>query len=66
MVVGARSIKSKKLRENHYSKGYARSLEGKRVGDGNNNVKHMWVQVKWAMVESARSTQFNTKECMVE
>ena len=22
--------------------------------DGDNNVEHMWVQVKWAMVESAR------------
>ena len=30
-------------------------LEGKRVQwDGENNVKHMWEQVKWAMVERAR------------
>ena len=30
-------------------------LRGKRVeGDGDDNVKHMWKQVKWAMVESAR------------
>ena len=32
---------------------YARSLEGKRVEwEGENNAKHMWEQVKWAMVES--------------
>ena len=36
--------------------GYSRSLEGKRVeGDGDNNVKHMWEQVKRAMVEKKRS-----------
>ena len=31
MVVGTRRIISKKLREDWYRKGYARSLEGKRV-----------------------------------
>ena len=46
MVVGARRIRSE---------GYARSLEGKGVEwDGDNNVEHMWEQVKRAMVESAR------------
>ena len=51
MVVGARRIRSEKLREDWYRERYARSLEGKRVGD---NVKHMWEQVKWSMVESMR------------
>ena len=55
MVVGARRIRSEKLREDQYREEYARSLEGKRVkGDRDNNVEHMWEQVKWAMVESAR------------
>ena len=46
---------SKKLREHQYREGYARSLEGKRVKwDGDDNVEHMWEQVKWAMVENAR------------
>ena len=48
-MVGARRIRSKKLREHQYRKGYVRSLEGKGVEwDGDNE------QVKWAMVESAR------------
>ena len=48
-------VRSEKLREHQYTEGYMRSLEGKRVGwDGENNVKHMWEQVKWGMVESAR------------
>ena len=35
--------------------GYARSHEGERgEWDGENNVEHMWEQVKQAMVESAR------------
>ena len=39
---GARRIRSEKLREHQY-KGYAGSLEGKRVQwDGENNVEHMW------------------------
>ena len=55
MVVGARRIKSKKLREDQYREGYTRSLEGKSVeGDGDNNIEHMWEQVKWTMVECAR------------
>ena len=44
-----------KLREHHYREGYARTLEGKRVRwDGDNNIEHMWDQVKRRMVESAR------------
>ena len=42
MLVGARRIRSEKLREDWYREGYARSLEGKRVKrDGDNNVEHM-------------------------
>ena len=53
MVVRARRIRSEKLREPQYREGYARSLEGKGVDwDGDNNVEHMWEQVK--RVESAR------------
>ena len=55
VVVGARRIINEKLRENRYREGYTRSLEGKRVeGDGDNNVEHMWEQVKRAMVQSPR------------
>ena len=55
MVVGARRIRSEKLREHQYREGYARSLEGKELEwDGDDNVKHMREQLKWAMVESAR------------
>ena len=51
VVVGARRIRSEKLRDHQYREGYARSLEGKGVEwDGDDNVEHMW---KWAMVESA-------------
>ena len=51
----ARRIRSEKLREHQYREGYARSHEGKRVEwDGENNVVHMWEQVKRAMVERAR------------
>ena len=54
VVVGARRIRSEKLRKHQYREGYARSLEGKGVEwDGDDNVKHMWEQVKWAMVERA-------------
>ena len=43
VVVGARRIRSKKLREYQYREGYARSLEGKELEwDGDNNVEHMW------------------------
>ena len=55
MVVGARRTRSEKLREVQYRKGYARSLEGKKVEwEGDNNVEHIWDQVKRAMFESAR------------
>ena len=51
----ASRIRSEKLRERQYRKGYARSLEGKGVEwDGDNNVENMWEQVKLAMVESER------------
>ena len=39
MVVGARRIRSEKLRADWYREEYGRSLEGKRVvGDGDNTV----------------------------
>ena len=51
----ARRIRSEKLREHQYREEYARFLERKSVEwDRENNVKHMWKQVKQAMVESAR------------
>ena len=51
----ARGIRSEKLRKHQYREGYARSLEGKRVEwGGENNVEHMWEQVKWAMIERGR------------
>ena len=54
IVDGVSRIRSEKLREHQYRE-YARSLEKKRLElDGESNVKHMWEQVKWAMVESAR------------
>ena len=54
VVVGAVRIGSEKLKEHQCREGYARSLEGKGVEwDGNNNIEHMWEQVKRAMVESA-------------
>ena len=51
MVVEARSIRSKKLREHHNREGYGRSLTVKIVEWDGDNVKHMLEQVKW--VESA-------------
>ena len=54
VVVGARRIRSEKLRVDRYREGYARSLEGKRVEGDGDNVEHMWEQMKRAMVESAR------------
>ena len=55
VVVGTWRIGSEKLREHQCREGYARSLEEKGVEfDGDNNVEHMWEQVKWAMVESPR------------
>ena len=53
MVVGTRMIRSEKLREDRYREGYARSHEGKSVGDGD-NFEHIREQVKQAMVEKAR------------
>ena len=51
VVLGARRIRSEKLREHQYRELYARSFEEKRVGcNKDNNVKHMWKRVKWAMV----------------
>ena len=45
VVVGARRIKSKKLREHQYREGYARSLESMGVEEnGNNNIASMWEQ----------------------
>ena len=42
MVVGARRIRSEKLREHQYREGYARFLEGKGVElGGDYNVEHM-------------------------
>ena len=50
-----RKITNEKLREYQFGKGYATSLEGKRVEwDVENNVVHMWEEVKQAMVESAK------------
>ena len=55
VVVGARRIRSDKLKELQYRKGYARSLERKGVEwDGENYVEHMWEQLTRAMVENAR------------
>ena len=53
--IGARRTRSEKLREHQYREGYVISLEGKGVEwDGDNNVDHVWKQVKGAMVESTR------------
>ena len=55
VVDEARRIRNEKLREHQYREGYARSLEGKGVEwDRENNVEHIWEQVKRVMVESAR------------
>ena len=55
MVVWARRVRCEKLRKHQYREGYARSLEGKGIEwDGDNNVEHIWEQVKRAMAESAR------------
>ena len=74
VVVGARRIRSEKLKEHQYREGYVRSLERKEVEwDGDNNVKYMWNQVKLALVESAREVcgsirvvEKEPKECVVE
>ena len=55
VVVGARRIRSEKLKEYQYKEGYARFFERKELEwDGDDNFEHMWEQVKLAMVESAR------------
>ena len=41
VVVGARRIRSEKLREHRYREGYARSLKGTRVERDGDNVDHM-------------------------
>ena len=48
-MVGARKIRSEKLREHQYREGYTSSLDVMEK-----TVEHMWEQVKRAMVESAR------------
>ena len=54
-MVGTRKLRSRKLGECYECEGYVRSLEEKGVEwVGDNKVEHMWEQVKWAMVESAR------------
>ena len=54
-VLRHRRIRSEKLREHQYREGYARYLEDKGVEwNGDNNVEHMWEQVKRAMIESGR------------
>ena len=53
-MVRNRRIRRGKMREHQYREGYARSLEGKGVEwDGDDNVKHIWDQVKWEIVEGA-------------
>ena len=59
--------------EDRNREGYARSLERKGLEwDGDNNVEHMWEQVKRTMVESKRKVWLNEnrgtepKECAVE
>ena len=53
-MIGARRIRSEKLREDRYREGYDRSLDGKRVEGDADNVEHIWEQVKRATVERAR------------
>ena len=73
-MVEAIRIRSDKLREHPYREGFVRSVDGKEVEwDGDNNVDHMWEQVKRAMVESAREVccsvkvgEGEPKECVVK
>ena len=54
-MFGARRIRSEKLRKHQHRKENARSLKWKGVEwDADNNVEHLWEQVKRAMVESTR------------
>ena len=74
MVVGARRIRSERLREHQCRGGYARPLEGKGIKwYEDDNVEHMWEQVKWTMEERARlsvwlceSGRKELKKCVVE
>ena len=69
---GARRIRNEKLKEHQYREGYTRSIEGKTVEWNGENFEHMWEQVEWAMVESAREVCGSakggkeTKGCMLE
>ena len=55
VVNGARRIRSEKLWTLQYREGYTMFFQGKIVKwDGENNVEHMWEQVKQAIVENAR------------
>ena len=45
VVVGARRIRSEKLREDWYREKFAQSLEGKRIEGYGDNVEHMWEYV---------------------
>ena len=54
VVVGARRIRSEKLREDRNREEYARSLEWKIVEGDGDNVEHMWEQVIRSVVESVR------------
>ena len=50
VVNRARRSRSEKLREHQYREGYSTSLDGKKVKRYlENNVKHMWELVKWAI-----------------
>ena len=58
-MLGARRIRSEKLREHQYIEGYVKSFEGKGVEwDGYNNVELMWEQVKGQLlkVQEVRSS----------
>ena len=48
VVVGARRVRSEKLREYQYIS----LLRGRESSGMDNNAEHMWEQVKWAIVES--------------
>ena len=56
VVVGARMIRSKKLREHQYREGSAKSLEGKGVEW---DVEHMWEQIKGYGGKCKRSMRFS-------
>ena len=67
VVVGGRRIKSENLKEHQYREGHARSLERKGVEwHGDNNVEHIWEQIKQAMVESAREVCGSVRQAVVE